>query len=140
MPHDYLLFITWRTWAGRHAVDEVIAHRLVDVLPGLATAEDADVVELAILPNHVHVLVEVTTATQVPRLVQRLKGATARFANRDHWSRSHLRWAQGYDVRTVGRGGLSQVTRYLDQQGERHGLPLLARWSGSGRAARTRAA
>ncbi|OGU00679.1 MAG: hypothetical protein A2085_02820 [Gemmatimonadetes bacterium GWC2_71_10] len=134
MAHDYLLFITWKTWAGVMSIDQALAGKLAKALPSLAMAESAAILELAIMPDHVHAVVELTTRTDVPRLVQRMKGASARFANRDGWTRTHLRWERGYDARTVARDGLGRVRAYLDSQSEHHGRPLLARWTGPSRA------
>ena len=131
MPHDYLVFITWKTWASAHSLDDEITAHLQDALHRLAAAEDATIQELAILATHVHVVVEVSALTDLPRLVQRLKGASARFANRDGWSSRGraLRWDPGYDARTVARMALPDIRRYLDRQAEKHAMPLLARWS-----------
>jgi REP element-mobilizing transposase RayT len=135
MAHDYILLVTWKTWAAAPSIDAALAAQLARALPSLAIAEGAAVLELAILANHVHAVVEITSQTDVPRLVQRMKGASARFANRDGWTRTHLRWERGYDSRTVARGDLDRLRVYLDGQARHHGRPLLARWSGAGRAA-----
>ncbi len=131
MPHDYLVFMTWKTFASAHSLDDEMAGNLAGALHRLATAEDATILELAILPSHVHVVVEVSALNDLPRLAQRLKGASARFANRDGWSSRGrtLRWDPGDDSRSVARLALPDIRRYLDRQGDKHHLPLLARWS-----------
>lgn len=134
MPHDFLLFVTWKTWANISTIDESLARHLAKALPSLAMAEGAAILELAIMPDHVHAVVELTARTDVPRLLQRLKGASARFANRDGWTEKHLRWERGYDSRTVARENLGSLRAYLDSQSSHHGRPLLARWSGPRRS------
>lgn len=131
MAHDLLVFVTWKTWASAVSLDEEIAAHLREALPRLAGLEGASLIELAIVGTHVHAVVEVTALTDIPRLVQRMKGASARFANRDGWSSTGrlLRWERGYDARTVARSGLPQLRHYLDGQAEKHGRPLLVRWS-----------
>jgi hypothetical protein len=63
-----------------------------------------------------------------PRLVQGLKGASARIANRDgHTGRGSLRWEKGYDFRSVGIRQLPGVTAYVRDQELKHGPPKPAR-------------
>ncbi len=112
------------------SIDEAVASRLVQLLPSLAIVEHAGLLEIAVLPNHIHVVAELTRATDIPRLAQRLKGTSARFANRDRWSEKRLRWDRGYDSRSMSRGAMRRVRAYLDGQAAHHGLTLLARWSG----------
>lgn len=131
MPHDYLVFITWKTWGSAPSLDDDMTAHLETALHRLAAAENATILELAVLPSHVHVVVEVSALNDLPRLVQRLKGASARFANRDGWSSRGrtLRWDPGYDARTIARMALPDIRRYLDRQAEKHHMPMLARWS-----------
>jgi REP element-mobilizing transposase RayT len=131
MARDYLVFITWKTWASARSIDAELAGKLADALPRLAKLEHASLIEIAVMPNHVHVVAELRAIADVPRLAQRLKGATARFANRDGWTKTILRWDRDYDARTIGRGNLPIVRAYLDRQEAHHEMPLLARWSGT---------
>jgi putative transposase len=118
------------------SLDAAIAAKLVETLPPLARLEQAALLEMAVMPDHVHVLVELSPASVVSRLVQRFKGATARFANRDGWSTRLLCWEKGYDSRSIGRQAIPAVKSYLDTQAQKHHMPLMARWSGPGRADR----
>jgi len=60
-------------------------------------------------------------AFDAPRLVQGLKGASARIANRDGIAeRESLKWAQGYDLRSVGPRQLSAAIEYVRSQAVRH--------------------
>jgi putative transposase len=129
MAVDLLLFITWKAWRNLPLIDARTSMQLARCLPMLAEAERAALCELAIVATHVHVVVEVRPRFDVPGLLQRLKGASARLVNRGDGTRVLLRWAQGYDARTVSRRGLPAIRSYLDRQGEHHSQPLLARWS-----------
>ncbi len=131
MAHELLVFLTWKTFASARSIDGEIAGRLGEALHRLAAVEQASILELAVLPSHVHAVVEVSALSSLPRLVQRLKGASARFANRDRWSSRGriLRWDPGYDARTVAPLALPQLRRYFDGQADHHRMPLLHRWS-----------
>jgi putative transposase len=86
-----------------------------------AKRHSARVIELGIVPDHVHVLLELPPAFDVPRLVQGLKGASARIANRDGVAgHESLQWAQGYDLRSIGLRQLSTAVAYVREQARRH--------------------
>jgi len=72
----------------------------------------------------------------IPGLVQGLKGASARIANRDGlMPRAKLRWADGYDLRSVGVRQLAGALQYVRTQAEHH-PDLAIRPSGAQRAER----
>jgi REP element-mobilizing transposase RayT len=57
-------------------------------------------------------------------MVQGLKGASARLANRDGIAgHTPLQWAQGYDLRSVGVEQLRRVAEYVRDQERRHEEP-----------------
>jgi hypothetical protein len=57
----------------------------------------------------------------LPRLVQGLKGASARIANRDCIvEHGQLRWETGYDLRSVGLRQLPAAIAYVRSQAMRH--------------------
>src|SRR5436309_12107534 len=77
--------------------------------------------DLGIVRNHVHLVLELPPHVDIPRLMQGLKGASARIANRDGlMPRARLRWADGYDLRSVGVRQLAGALRYVRTQGEHH--------------------
>ena len=89
-----------------------------------AKRHGARVIEIGVVPDHVHLLLELPPAYDVPRLVQGLKGASARLANRDgHARHESLRWDAGYDLRSVGLKQLPQVASYIRHQELKHGAP-----------------
>jgi REP element-mobilizing transposase RayT len=78
-------------------------------------------VEIGIVRNHVHLIVELSPTPDIPRLVQGLKGASARIANRDgYMPRARLQWAAGYDFRSIGVNDLQRAIAYVRDQNRRH--------------------
>jgi REP element-mobilizing transposase RayT len=91
------------------------------MLPAIAERHGTRVIEIGIVRNHVHLVIELPPRPDIPRLVQGLKGASARIANRDGvMSRAPLRWAEGYDLRSLGVRDLPQATAYVRGQSVRH--------------------
>jgi REP element-mobilizing transposase RayT len=129
MPTDVLLFMTWKTYGGEPSLDLPWARRLVGLLPPLAWRDKADLIEIAVVPDHVHVIARSGRQLDIPRLAQRLKGASCRYMNLDRAGRPPLKWAHGYDVRSIGRLALPAVRAYFDRQASKHQFAWVLRWS-----------
>ncbi len=124
MPVSIYAHLSWTCWARLPLIDQPVAEFLLPFLLGEAKRHGARVIEIGVVPNHVHLLLELPPAYDVPRLVQGLKGASARLANRDGHSRNKsLRWDSGYDLRSVGMKQLPQVANYVRLQELKHGKP-----------------
>ena len=75
--------------------------------------------------DHVHLVLHLDAIVDIPRLVQGLQGASARVANRDGvMTDRKLRWAAGYDLRSISPNRLRHAIRYVETQDQRH--PRLA--------------
>jgi len=124
MPVRIYARLSWTTWARLPLVDESVAGFLLRFLLAEAKRHGARVIEIGVVPNHVHLLLQLPPAYDVPRLVQGLKGASARLANRDGFSQNKsLRWETGYDLQSVGIKQLPQVANYVRLQELKHGSP-----------------
>jgi REP-associated tyrosine transposase len=124
MPVRIYAHLSWTCWARLPLIDQAVASFLAPFLLAEAKRHGARVIEIGIVSNHVHLLLELPAAYDVPRLVQGLKGASARLANRDGHSRNKsLRWEAGYDLRSVGVRQLPQVAAYVRDQELKHGSP-----------------
>jgi len=123
MPVRIYARLSWTTWARLPLVDESVAGFLLRFLLAEAKRHGARVIEIGVVPN-VHLLLQLPPAYDVPRLVQGLKGASARLANRDGFSQNKsLRWETGYDLQSVGIKQLPQVANYVRLQELKHGSP-----------------
>ena len=121
MPVRLFAHAVWTTFARLPLIDESIATFLRRFLATEASRHGARVVELGIVRDHVHLVLELPATFDVPRLMQGLKGASARIANRDGIAgHESLRWAQGYDLRSIGVGQLRRVIAYVQGQNGRH--------------------
>ena len=68
--------------------------------------------ELGMVTTHVHLLIRAHPTTTIPRLLQRLKGASSALAGKELGLplEEQLRWAQGYTIQTVSRSMLEVGT------------------------------
>lgn len=121
MPVRLYGLLTWTTLRRLPLIHHAAAQFLRRILPVIASRHGARIVEIGIVKNHVHVIVELSPRPDVPRLVQGLKGASARIANRDgYMPRARLQWAPGYDLRSLGVRDLQRAITYVREQSRRH--------------------
>jgi REP-associated tyrosine transposase len=112
--------LSWTTFARLPLVDDSVAGFLRKFVPEECARQGARAHALGVVRDHVHVVLELRPEFNVPRLVQGLKGASARIANRDGFAQRPLRWAQGYDFRSVSPRSLDAAIRYVASQAARH--------------------
>jgi len=74
--------------------------------------------ELKILPDHVHMLVQIHPSESVSKVVQHLKGGSSHYLRKEMpeleeyiWGESL--WADGYFAETVGSTSASAVKKYI---------------------------
>lgn len=124
MPVRIYAHLSWTTFGRLPLITADVAGFLCRFLLEEAKRHGARVIEIGVVKDHVHLLLELPPAYDVPRLVQGLKGASARIANRDGVSSNRsLRWATGYDLRSVGVRQIRNVAEYVRGQEARHGSP-----------------
>ena len=78
-----------------------------------------DVIEMEIMPDHVHLLMEVDPQFGIHRAVKAIKGKTSRVLRSEFSSlRSRLPslWTNSYFVSTVGGAPLSAIKQYIENQ------------------------
>ena len=113
--------LTWTTVDRRPMIGVREQQFLRDFLPAASREFGAEVIAVGIVSDHIHMIIGLPSEFSIPKLVQRLKGASARLANRtDEISLTGLRWARGYDLRSVSPWNLREAVRYVQHQASRH--------------------
>ena len=111
--------VVWCPKYRRKVLTDNIEVRLKELI--LTTAEEinADVIELQIMPDHVHLLIEVDPQFGIHRAVKAIKGKTSRVLRSEFAvlrSRLPSLWTHSYFVSTVGSAPLSAIKQYIENQ------------------------
>jgi len=118
--HQLFIHLAWTTLDRLPMINLPTKTFLEDFFKKTAARHDVDIVELAILKTHVHMLVRTPPRLDLPRLVQFFKGGSSFAASRHPGNVLGLRWAPEYSATSVGPRQLDNVRHYLKQQGEHH--------------------
>lgn len=93
--------------------------RLKEVAFDVAEEYRFDILEMEVMPDHVHLLLEVDPQFGVHRSVKRLKGISSKILREEFPSlkrRLPSLWTNSYFVSTVGGAPLEVVKQYIEQQ------------------------
>lgn len=83
---------------------------------------NAEIVEMEIMPDHVHLLIKCDPQFGIHRVVKHLKGYSSRILRQEFKhlkSRLPSMWTNSYFVATVGSVSLEVVKQYIENQKER---------------------
>ena len=106
----------------RKVLQSPIDLRLKELFQAKANELQAEIVEMEIMPDHVHLLIKCDPQFGIHRIVKHLKGFTSRILRQEFkqlTSRLPSLWTNSYFVATVGSVSLDVVKEYIETQKER---------------------
>ena len=111
--------VVWCPKYRRKVLVNGVDTRLKAILSEVGAERQAEIIELEVMPDHVHLLVEVDPQFGIHRLVRTMKGRSSHHLRREFaWLRSRLPtlWTNSYFVATVGGAPLSVIQQYIENQ------------------------
>ena len=111
--------VVWCPKYRRKVLIEQIAKRLEQIMREVCKEHQAEVLSVEIMPDHVHLLVEVDPQFGIHRLVKLVKGRSSRYLRQEYSSlttRLPTLWTNSYFVSTVGGAPLSVIKQYIEKQ------------------------
>lgn len=111
--------VVWCSKYRRKVLVEEVGQRLKELIVGVASELRVDIIEMEIMPDHVHLLLEVDPQFGIHRAVKNIKGKTSRILRAEFISlRTRLPslWTNSYFVATVGEAPLEVIKQYIESQ------------------------
>jgi REP-associated tyrosine transposase len=111
--------VVWCPKYRRKVLVDAIAKRLFALIHKAASKYRAEIIALEIMPDHVHLLVEVDPQLGIHRLVKYIKGVTSHDLRKEFpslSSRLPSLWTHSYFVSTVGGAPLEVIKQYVENQ------------------------
>ena len=93
--------------------------RLKELIPQVCDEQKVDLIEMEVMPDHVHLLLEVDPQFGIHKAVKKIKGFTSSILRKEF---KHLTtklptlWTNSYFVSTIGGASLSVVKQYIESQ------------------------
>ncbi|GHO79991.1 IS200/IS605 family transposase [Ktedonobacter sp. SOSP1-85] len=111
--------VVWCPKYRRKVLIGPIETRLKEIIAQVCQECQAEVEELEIMPDHVHLLVSVDPQFGIHRLIKLIKGRSSRFLRQEFPAlkrRLPSLWTNSYFVETTGGAPLSLIKQYIEQQ------------------------
>ena len=99
-------------------MDEV-SERLKELIAQRCSEISAEIIEMEIMPDHVHLLIEVAPQFGINQAVRSIKGFSSHTLRKEFPSlktRLPTLWTNSYFVSTVGGAPLDSVKQYIENQ------------------------
>ena len=111
--------IVWCPKYRRNVLTDKIAEKLKELIYFTANKYKADVIELEIMPDHVHLLVEVDPQFGIHKLIKEIKGYSSRVLREEFKelkTKLQALWTNSYFVSTEAYAPLSIIKQYIENQ------------------------
>jgi putative transposase len=103
----------------RKALTSPIQERFKEVVLSLQEANNFIVLEMEVMPDHVHLLLDVDPTIGIQTVVSRIKGKTSYVLNREFpelQRKLPTLWTRSKFIATVGSVSLETVKQYIENQ------------------------
>ena len=111
--------VVWCPKYRRRVLTSEVEERLKVILREVAEERQAEIIELEVMPDHVHLLVEVDPLFGIHRLIRLMKGRSSHHLRKEFpWLKKRLPtlWTNSYFVSTVGGAPLAVIKQYIENQ------------------------
>ena len=111
--------VVWCPKYRRKVLVDAVETRLKELIREACSTLNVEILEMEIMPDHVHLLLEVDPQFGIHRAVKYIKGYTSRILRsecRSLRSRLPSLWTNSYFVSTVGGAPLSAIKQYIENQ------------------------
>ena len=111
--------VVWCPKYRKSVLTGSIAGRLKAIIRDVASERKSEIIEMEIMPDHVHLLVEVGPQYGIHRLVKQIKGRSSKLLRSEFKvlrTRIPTLWTNSYFVSTVGGAPLAVIKQYIEHQ------------------------
>jgi putative transposase len=111
--------VVWCPKFRRPVLSDGVDQRLKAILRDVASETRSDLIEVEVMPDHVHLLIEVDPQFGIHRFVKTAKGRSSRLLRQEFprlRSRLPTLWTNSYFVSTVGGAPRSVIKQYIEDQ------------------------
>jgi putative transposase len=111
--------VVWCPKYRRKVLVDGVDKRLKEIAQAVAGEMRFEIIEMEVMPDHVHMLVEVDPQLGIHKAVKRIKGRSSHDLREEFpWLKRRLPslWTNSYFVSTVGGAPLAIVKQYIENQ------------------------
>lgn len=117
--YSCIYHVIWCPKYRRRVLIDTIEERLKQIIQDVAIKCESEIQEMEVMPDHVHLVVEVDPQYGIHRLVRQMKGLSSHILRREFpqlRTRLPTLWTNSYFVATVGGAPLAILKQYVENQ------------------------
>ncbi|MDI9571318.1 MAG: IS200/IS605 family transposase [Pseudomonadota bacterium] len=117
--YSCIYHVIWCPKYRRPVLLDAVATRLESIIQSVCNEHDIQLIEMEIMPDHVHLLANVAPQFGIHKLVKTIKGRSSRIIRSEFpsiKSRLPTLWTNSYFVVTTGGAPLEIIKQYIEQQ------------------------
>ena len=111
--------VVWCPKYRRKVLGGANKQRLKEIVAQVCDERDADLIELEVMPDHVHLSVDVNPQYGIHRLIKQIKGRSSRLLREEFPELKRQLpslWTNSYFVTTTGGASINVVKKYIEEQ------------------------
>jgi len=111
--------VVWCSKYRRRVLEGEVERRLKELIQEICVEIRAKVIEMEIMPEHVHLLIEVDPQFGIHRAIKLMKGRTSHQLRKEFkalTTRIPTLWTNSYFVSTAGGAPLTVIKQYIENQ------------------------
>lgn len=111
--------VVWCPKYRRKVLVEDVETRLKELIKSACLEKHVDIIQMEVMPDHVHLILEVDPQFGIHRAVKHIKGVTSFYLRGEFkhlTSKLPTLWTNSYFVSTVGGAPLEAIRKYVENQ------------------------
>ena len=111
--------VVWCPKYRRSVLVDGVDERLKELIAESCDHLNVDIIKMEIMPDHVHLLIDVDPQLGIHKVVKRTKGYSSQILREEFpWLKSRIPslWTNSYFVSTVGGAPPSVIKQYIENQ------------------------
>lgn len=111
--------VVWCPKYRRKVIVGEVELRLKELIKTICSDLHVEIIEMELMPDHVHLLLEVDPQYGVHKVIKQIKGKTSRLLRKEFrqlTTKLPTLWTNSYFISTVGGAPLEVIKQYIESQ------------------------
>ena len=117
--HSCKYHVVWCSKYRRKVLVGDVENRLKELIIEICQENQIEIIEMEVMPDHIHLLIEVDPQFGIHKAIKLIKGRTSRILRQEFpYLKTKLPtlWTNSYFVSTVGGAPLNVIKEYVENQ------------------------
>ena len=116
----HFFHLIWSTKRRQNLILPKIQNQLFSYIRGIISNSGATLIEIGGIPNHVHLLVEVSNLDRFTSMIRNIKASSSGWLKGKFPECSNFAWQDGYGSYSVSYSQIEKTKRYIQNQEIHH--------------------